>query len=177
MSTDYLSDEPTDRRGFLATASGIAMAGGLAAGYGAAGLIAARYRFPAKRDEMAWVCLAALERMRDGERICNLEKAFNSRLGMRREHDTICERWMYEPCPEGPWQGKVAADVFDTVLEEYYEWRGWDKQSGLPTRSKLEELGMEDIAEVLAKEKVLIEDKGRRSASVSVATGVEKTAK
>jgi hypothetical protein len=41
----------------------------------------------------------------------------------------------------------------------------------------LEELGMEDIAEVLAKEKVLVEDKGRRSASVSVATGVEKTAK
>ena len=67
--------------------------------------------------------------------------------------------------------------MFDTVLDEYYEWRGWDKQSGLPTRSKLEELGMEDIAEVLAKEKVLVEDKGRRSASVSVATGVEKTAK
>ncbi len=117
------------------------------------------------------------ERMRDGERICNLEKAFNSRLGMRREHDTICERWMHEPCPEGPHKGKTGSMMFEPVLDEYYEWRGWDKQSGLQTRSKLEELGMEDIAEVLAKEKVLVEDQGRRSASVSVPAGVEKTAK
>jgi aldehyde:ferredoxin oxidoreductase len=118
------------------------------------------------------------ERMQDGARICNLEKAVNSLIGLRREHDTTCERWMYEPCPEGPWKGKVAADTFDTVLDEYYEWRGWDKKTGLPTRSKLEELGLEDVAEVLAKEKALIEDRGRRSASVSVpSAAVEKTAK
>jgi aldehyde:ferredoxin oxidoreductase len=117
------------------------------------------------------------ERMRDGERICNLEKAFNSRIGLRREHDTICERWMYEPCPEGPWKGKVAADVFDTVLDEYYEWRGWDKQTGLQTRSKLEELGLGDVAEVLAAEKALIEDGGKRSVQVSVPSSVEKMAK
>jgi aldehyde:ferredoxin oxidoreductase len=118
------------------------------------------------------------ERMRDGERICNLEKAFNSLLGMRREHDTICERWMYEPCPEGPWKGKVAADTFDTVLDEYYEWRGWDKKTGLQTRSRLEELGLEDVAEVLAREKALIEDGGKRSVQVSVpSAGIEKTAK
>ena len=36
------------------------------------------------------------ELMQDGERICNLEKAINSRIGLRREHDTICERWMWE---------------------------------------------------------------------------------
>jgi aldehyde:ferredoxin oxidoreductase len=107
------------------------------------------------------------ERLRDGERVCNLEKAFNSRLGMRREHDIICERWMYEPCPEGPHKGKTASTMFGAVLDEYYEWRGWDRQSGLQTRSKLEELGMEDIAEVLAKEKVLVENKGRALGSVS----------
>ncbi len=95
------------------------------------------------------------ERMRDGERICNLEKAFNSRLGMRREHDTICERWMYEPCPEGPYKGRVAGDMFNEVLEEYYEWRGWDKQTGLQTRQGLEALGMDDIADVLAADQAL----------------------
>ena len=84
---------------------------------------------------------------------------------------------MHEPCPEGPWKGKVAADVFDTVLEEYYEWRGWDKQTGLQTRGKLEELGLGDVAEVLASEKALIEDGGKRSVQVSVPSGVEKTAK
>ncbi len=108
------------------------------------------------------------ERLHDGERICNLEKAFNSLLGMRREHDTICERWMYEPCPEGPHKGKVAADMFETVLDEYYEWRGWDKRTGLQTRKRLEELGMEDVAEVLAREKALAETTAEGTRSVSV---------
>jgi aldehyde:ferredoxin oxidoreductase len=120
------------------------------------------------------------ERLRDGERICNLEKAFNSRLGMRREHDIVCERWMYEPCPEGPYKGRVAADMFEQVLDEYYEWRGWDKRTGLQTRGKLEELGLEDVAEVLAAEGALIDDRpgGTRSVYVAPPTaGTEKVAK
>jgi len=57
----------SDRRGFLAKASGVAMAGGLAAGYGTAGLIAARYLFPAKPDVLEWVFLATLDRLTPGE--------------------------------------------------------------------------------------------------------------
>ena len=87
--------------------------------------------------------------MRDGERICNLEKAFNSRVGMRREHDTVCERWMWEPTEEGMYPGRVAADMFEPVLDEYYQWRGWDVKSGLQTRTKLEELDLGEVADVL----------------------------
>ncbi|MCB1749693.1 MAG: hypothetical protein KDK06_21160 [Gammaproteobacteria bacterium] len=97
----------------------------------------------------------AEEMMRAGERICNLEKAFNSRLGLRREHDTVCERWMWEPNPEGMYEGRVAADMFDTVLDEYYEWRGWDRASGLQTGERLQALGMDDVAEVLARDGAL----------------------
>ena len=112
------------------------------------------------------------ERMLDGERICNLEKAYNSRLGLRREHDTICERWMHEPCPEGPNKGRVAADMFDQVLDEYYEWRGWDKETGLQTRKKLEELGMEDVADVLAADNAVAgESRSSRAVHVDVKTG------
>jgi hypothetical protein len=68
--------------------------------------------------------------------------------------------------------------MFDAVLDEYYEWRGWDKRTGLQTRSKLEELGLEEVADVLAREKALIEDGGKRSVAVSAPTaGIEKTAK
>ena len=95
------------------------------------------------------------ELMQDGERICNLEKAINSRIGLRREHDTVCERWMWEPNPEGMYAGKVAADMFVPVLNEYYEWRGWDRESGLQTRAKLTELGLDDVAEVLAADGAL----------------------
>ena len=43
------------------------MAGGLLAGYGAMGAIAARYLCPAKPDELAWVFLATLDRLAPGE--------------------------------------------------------------------------------------------------------------
>ncbi len=95
------------------------------------------------------------ELMRDGERICNLEKAINSRIGMRREHDTICERWMWEPTDEGMYPGSVAANVFEEVLDEYYDWRGWERQTGLQTREKLESLDLGDVAEVLAEDGAL----------------------
>ena len=95
------------------------------------------------------------ELMRDGERICNLEKAFNSRLGYRRAHDTICERWMWEPTDEGMYPGSVAANMFNDVLDEYYQWRGWDIQSGLQKRDKLSELGLDDVADVLEQDGAL----------------------
>ena len=56
---------------------------------------------------------------------------------------------MWEPTEEGIYPGKVAADMFETVLSDYYEWRGWDKASGLQTRAKLTELGLDDVADVL----------------------------
>ncbi len=44
-----------NRRGVIAGASSLAMAGGLAAGYGALALVSARYLFPARPRELAWM--------------------------------------------------------------------------------------------------------------------------
>jgi aldehyde:ferredoxin oxidoreductase len=38
----------------------------------------------------------------------------------------------------------------DIMLDEYYRARGWDVETGLPTRAKLEELELNDAAEELA---------------------------
>jgi aldehyde:ferredoxin oxidoreductase len=95
-----------------------------------------------------------------GERVYNLEKAFNSRLHMTREHDTLCEAWMNEPIPEGkPGAGKKAADHLDMWLDEYYDYRGWDRKNGLQTVDCLRGLGLEDIADVLLKEGVVSREK------------------
>ena len=32
------------------------------------------------------------------------------------------------------------------MLDDYYTLRGWDRKTGLPTRQKLEELGLVDVA-------------------------------
>ncbi|MBI4295172.1 MAG: hypothetical protein HY669_03295 [Chloroflexi bacterium] len=91
-----------------------------------------------------------------GERTVNLEKAFNSRLGYRREDDTLCERWLKEPAPDGPGKGWKADDYLEQAKAEYYEHHGWDKQTSLQTDKKLKELGLNDVARVLKKEKALV---------------------
>jgi aldehyde:ferredoxin oxidoreductase len=39
--------------------------------------------------------------------------------------------------------------MLDKMLDGYYESRGWDKQTGIPKREKLEELGLEYVAKEL----------------------------
>lgn len=87
-----------------------------------------------------------------GERTLNIEKAFNSRLGLRREDDSLCHRWMNEPITAGVGKGMKAADYLEQVKDEYYEYHGWDKDTSLQKREKLEELGMEDVIRVLESE-------------------------
>lgn len=99
--------------------------------------------------------ITAAEMSIAGERIANLEKAFNSRLGYRREDDRLCHRWLYEPKPNEPGQGWKAIDFIDQVKDEYYEYRGWDKDTSLQKRKKLDELDMLDVAAVLQNEGAL----------------------
>ncbi len=64
-----MPSEPTDapdRRDVLAGASSLAMAGGIAAGYGAFALVAARYLFPARPRELAWMYVARVADLAPG---------------------------------------------------------------------------------------------------------------
>ncbi len=90
-----------------------------------------------------------------GKRIVNMQKAFNSCLGLRRQDDTLCHRWMNEPATDGPARGMRVADHLEQAKDEYYEYHGWDKATSLQKREKLIELGLEDIVGVLEREKAL----------------------
>jgi aldehyde:ferredoxin oxidoreductase len=95
--------------------------------------------------------LSADEMHRAGERVINLEKAFNVREGATREHDQPPPRWVQEPKEKGTFKGE-ACDLlkFNVMLDEYYQRRGWDKQTGLQTRERLEKLKLKDVADQLA---------------------------
>jgi len=81
-----------------------------------------------------------------GERIYNLMRAFCVREGITREKDTLPGRLMEDPLPEGPAQGMVIEkETLEMLKDAYYEFRGWDKESGKPSAEKLEELGLEEI--------------------------------
>lgn len=87
------------------------------------------------------------ELLRLGERVYNLERAFNVREGMSRKDDTLPPRVMNEPIRDGPSKGqRVSQEELDQMLDHYYRVRGWDSD-GKPTRAKLEELGLADIAD------------------------------
>ena len=91
--------------------------------------------------------ISASEVMTIGERVVNLERAFNIRGGLTRKDDTLPDRFLKEPMPDGASKGQVVN--LDLMLDEYYEARGWDKDSGFPTRQKLEQLGLKEVADEL----------------------------
>ena len=89
------------------------------------------------------------EVMHIGERIVNLERAFNVREGLTRKDDSLPERFLQEPMPDGLAKGQTVN--LEPMLDEYYDLRGWAKDSGLPTRHKLEELDLREVADELER--------------------------
>jgi aldehyde:ferredoxin oxidoreductase len=81
-----------------------------------------------------------------GERILNLERAFNIREGFNANQDTMPDRILKEPVPREPSKGQVFE--LGRLLQDYYAVRGWNKQ-GIPTREKLEALGLAEVASQL----------------------------
>jgi aldehyde:ferredoxin oxidoreductase len=85
--------------------------------------------------------------MKVGERIFNVEKAFNLREGMRRKDDTLPERFFVEHVGPSGTTG-INREKFEAMLDEYYLIKGWDRE-GFPTEAKLRELNLTDIADQL----------------------------
>ncbi|MCQ5377778.1 MAG: aldehyde ferredoxin oxidoreductase C-terminal domain-containing protein, partial [Candidatus Methanomethylicia archaeon] len=83
-----------------------------------------------------------------GERICNLERAFNVREGASRKDDTIPERFLKQPA-EGGSVGSIVP--LERMLDDYYVARGWDLATGKPTRATLERVGLKQVADELER--------------------------
>jgi len=75
-----------------------------------------------------------------GERIYNLERMFNVREGFSSKDDAFPKRFSTEPMPAGPSAGQVFEA--EALLRDYYRARGWDIKTGIPTKAKLNELGL-----------------------------------
>jgi aldehyde:ferredoxin oxidoreductase len=88
-----------------------------------------------------------------GERIHNIEKAFNVvHAGFGRRDDYPPQRLMREPVKSGPMKGeRLPRERWDQMLDEYYELHGWDKKTSWQTRKCLEDLDLKRIADDLEK--------------------------
>jgi aldehyde:ferredoxin oxidoreductase len=85
---------------------------------------------------------------RAGERIWNQLRAIDVRnFGRNRSIDeSTIDGFMYPGKDDGV---MLDREKFLTLLDKYYELSGWDLTNGYPTRAKLEQLGLSDIADKL----------------------------
>lgn len=83
------------------------------------------------------------------ERILNLKRAYNIRLGLTRSDDYLPERFLKEPAPDGPCKGHVV-DI-KRLVDDYYKERCWDLKTGLIPKEKLESLGLKKAANELQR--------------------------
>ncbi|GAB6155200.1 aldehyde ferredoxin oxidoreductase family protein [Desulfosporosinus burensis] len=79
--------------------------------------------------------------LKTGERIFNLQRAFNNKFGITKADDALPKRVMTSVIG-GPNEG-IVPDL-DKMLLEYYQAREWNND-GKPTREKLTELGLDFV--------------------------------
>jgi len=81
---------------------------------------------------------------RCGDRLQTMARAYCAREGLRREQDILPGRLMLDPLPDGPAQGMVIERAsLEKMKDAYYEMRGWDLATGIPTPAKLHELELD----------------------------------
>ncbi len=83
------------------------------------------------------------ELLQVGERAINLQRMFNVREGITPKDDRLPERVMSRPA-FGRYSTEEDCVTHDlgALLAEYYEARGWDPETGVPTPEKQRELGL-----------------------------------
>jgi aldehyde:ferredoxin oxidoreductase len=83
------------------------------------------------------------EMLKAGERIFQLQRALSCKLGITSKDDVLPDL-ILRPIPEGGQEGHVPD--MEKMLPPYYALRDWDKESGKPSKQKLHELEMPEIA-------------------------------
>jgi aldehyde:ferredoxin oxidoreductase len=85
------------------------------------------------------------ELWRVADRAYTLERLFNIREGLTREHDWLVDRYFDEPTPSGlpvVRDKSLDREKFRQMIDEYYELHGWD-ENGVPRPETLKELGLD----------------------------------
>lgn len=99
--------------------------------------------------------MSASEIIEAGERIWNLFRAINVREGFRRRDDRIPPRW-FEPLKTNNGVEIRLRDVtgkslshedVEALLDDYYKERGWEVETGIPSKQKLTDLGLTNVVE------------------------------
>jgi aldehyde:ferredoxin oxidoreductase len=87
--------------------------------------------------------VSLLELVKAGERATTLTRMFNVRQGFSADHDYLPER-MFTGHTKGANADKpMDRNAVDNAIKTYYGIMGWNEDTGIPTKGKLRELGIE----------------------------------
>jgi aldehyde:ferredoxin oxidoreductase len=96
-----------------------------------------------------WEIVSYEELQRVGERRLNMMRAFNAREGIDRKNDVLPEK-LFKPLKGGVSDGwKLDREEVESALDKYFEFCGWNVETGIPTRARLEQLDLGWVADQL----------------------------
>ena len=84
-----------------------------------------------------------------GERVMQLERAFNVKHGLTPSDDYNVPARLVEAPADGPGAGRSIKPHLPQMIKEYYRLMGWDEKSGKPWRKTLQRFDLQDVAEDL----------------------------
>ncbi len=80
--------------------------------------------------------------LKAAERVINLERMYNVRMGFSRKDDTLPKRFLNETMSKGKSAGSTVD--LEKLLDNFYSVMGWN-QNGIPKKEKLEELELSEF--------------------------------
>ncbi|MEW6106725.1 MAG: aldehyde ferredoxin oxidoreductase C-terminal domain-containing protein, partial [Bacillota bacterium] len=83
------------------------------------------------------------EAMKAADRAACMARMFNAREGYGPERDYLPSRLAEDSGEQGTGNPGVDPEKMRAAIRLYYEMRGWDRETGVPTETKLKELGIE----------------------------------
>ena len=84
-----------------------------------------------------------------GERRINMMRLFNQKLGFSRKDDTLPKKAFLPVELEDGEVAQITPEQFEHTLTTYYEYAGWDAETGNPTQETIERLGLGWVREKL----------------------------
>jgi aldehyde:ferredoxin oxidoreductase len=82
-----------------------------------------------------------IDMIRTGKRILNMRHLFNLREGLKPTQNLLPARWLgHPPLEEGPLKGNTVD--YRRIAENFFEAIGWDKETTIPDKDSLEDIGI-----------------------------------
>ena len=110
-----------------------------------------RYTPLALSYAVGWDPFTKEEALLIGERVVNVMRLFNLRRGLTVDDDLDIGPRFLEGFKHGPLAGHPAGPHIKEMIHSYYQYMGWEPETGIPTEETLQRVGLFELIQDLRK--------------------------